>query len=323
MANIKTRRFQKAGIEVSEISLGAWAIGGVRYGEVDEQNAAETIEVFLEAGGNLIDTARMYFDSEERIGNTLEHMRNRADVVIATKTAHGNTVENVSLMRDDLEESLRKLKTDYVDIYQIHHPSDDPDVIDASLQEMIQLKAEGKIRAIGASIKGPNVTQETADLCRRYIDTGVIDALQLIYSIFRQSNAQVFEHAHQAGVGIIARTALESGFLTGKYDGKAKFPKGDHRTRWSSDQLRQFKEASDRIANQFLNPPFDTLPQLAIKFSLAPAEVTTLILGARTAAQVNRNLAAAKLPDIEPELIGRLEEAFSGFEEVVNIEENG
>ena len=261
----------------------------------------------------------MYFDSEERIGKTLERMGNRADLVIATKTAQGNKLENISLMRGDLVESLRKLKTDYVDIYQIHHPSDDPEVIEASLLEMEQFKTEGKIRAIGASIKGPNVTQDTADLCRQYIDTGKIDALQLVYSIFRQSNAQVFDQARQAGVGIIARTVLESGFLTGKYDGQSRFPEGDHRRRWSAEQLQEFKEASGRIEAKFVKPPFETIAELAIRFSLAPPEVSTLILGARTARQVERNLVAANLPELDSETILQLNELFDGFEKMVNV----
>lgn len=261
----------------------------------------------------------MYFDSEERIGNTLDSMGNRADVIIATKTAQGNSLENISQMRADLEESLRKLKTDYIDIYQIHHPSDDPNVMEASLAEMSRFKTEGKIRAIGASIKGPNVTQATADLCRQYIDTGLVDALQLVYSVFRQSNDQIFEQAHQAGVGIIARTVLESGFLTGKYDGESRFPEGDHRRRWSPGQLQRLKEAADRLAARFLNPPFETIAQLAIRFALTPPEVTTLILGARNASQVERNLAAAHLPELDANLIAQLKEEFTGFEKVVNV----
>ena len=124
---------------------------------------------------------------------------------------------------------------------------------------MEQLKTEGKIRAIGASIKGPNVTQHTADLCRQYINTGKVDVLQLVYSIFRQSNAQVFEQARQAGVGIIARTVLESGFLTGKYNSQSLFSEGDHRRRWSAEQLQEFKEASGRIEAKFIKPPFETI----------------------------------------------------------------
>jgi len=305
------------------LALGAWAIGGVRYGAVEEWEAKAVIETYLNAGGNFIDTARMYFDSEERIGNALDCMGTRADVVIATKTAQGNSLENISLMRADLEESLRKLKTDYIDIYQIHHPSDDPDVMEASLAEMSRFKTEGKIRAIGASIKGPNVTQATADLCRQYIDTGLVDALQLVYSIFRQSNDHIFEQAHQAGVGIIARTVLESGFLTGKYDGGARFPEGDHRRRWSPQQLQHLKAASDRLASRFLHPPFETVTQLAIRFALAPPEVTTLILGARTPSQVERNLATAQLPELDTDRLARLKEEFTGFEKVVNVEENG
>ncbi|HCR31467.1 MAG TPA: hypothetical protein DIV79_15790 [Opitutae bacterium] len=184
---------------------------------------------------------------------------------------------------------------------------------------MARFKTEGKIRAIGASIKGPNVTQDTADLCHQYIDTGKIDALQLIYSIFRQSNDQIFEQARQAGVGIIARTVLESGFLTGKYDGRSSFPEGDHRARWAPDQIQRFKEATDRIASQFLHPPFETLAQLAIKFSPAPPEVTTLIQGARTSSQVESNLAAENLPELDSETLRDLDEMFAGFEEVVNV----
>ena len=112
---------------------------------------------------------------------------------------------------------------------------------------MEQLKTEGKIRAIRTSIKGPNVTQHTADLCRQYVYTGKVDVLQLVYSIFRQSNAQIFEQARQAGVGIIARTVLESGFLTGKYNSQSLFLEGDHRRRWSAEQLQEFKEATGRI----------------------------------------------------------------------------
>ena len=104
----------------------------------------------------------MYFDSEECIGAALDRMSVRSDIVTATKTAKANTLENISLMRKDLEESLRNLKTDYVDIYRLCHQSDDPDVIETCLLEIEQLKKEGNILYRRIYIKVQNVTQDTA-----------------------------------------------------------------------------------------------------------------------------------------------------------------
>ncbi len=316
---MRKRRFKKAGIEAAELAFGAWAIGGLRYGAVHSEEAEAAIKAYLESGGNFIDTARMYDESEGRIGVVLKEMGNRDHVVIATKTVYGSQMSDIPNIRYDLEASLRQLKTEYIDIYQLHDPPEKPEVIDAALSEMEALKQEGKIRAIGASIKGPNVTETTAELCRAYIDTGKVDALQIIYSIFRQSNRQIFEQASEAGVGIIARTVLESGFLTGKYNGNSTFVEGDHRVRWSADQIERFHEEAQRIMGEHIKPPYETLAQLAIKFALAPPEVTTLILGARTAEQVNRNMAVAQIPDLNSDTLSELENKYEGFENVVNI----
>lgn len=95
-------------------------------------------------------------------------------------------------------------------------PPDDHEVVLLALEEMERFRKEGKIRAIGASIKGLNATEHTAALCRQYMTTGKVDAIQLIYSILRQRLLNVIEEASGNGIGIVARTVLESGLLTGK-----------------------------------------------------------------------------------------------------------
>ena len=131
------------------------------------KKAKSVIATYIEASGNFNATARMYFDSEECIGAALDRMSVRSDIVTATKTAKANTLENISLMRKDLEESLRNLKTDYVDIYRLCHQFDDPDVIETCLLEIEQLKKEGNILYRRIYIKVQNVTQDTAYLIKQ------------------------------------------------------------------------------------------------------------------------------------------------------------
>jgi len=315
---MKKRNFGKAGLEATELALGTWAFGGRSYGDVSEADSIRAIQAYIDGGGNFIDTARSYLASEERIGKALKQSGQRDGIIIASKTPHGDETESLPKMRADLEESLRLLQTDRIDVYQLHRPPEDRDAMEAAIAEMETFKQEGKIRAIGASIKGPQVTQATVDLCRQYIDTGKIDAIQLIYSIFRQKNSDIFDYAAEHGVGLIARTVLESGFLPGKYDGAANKPAGNHRSRWTDDQLAAFKQACDQIHEYCVMPPYDNVAQVAIKFALVPSAVTTLILGATSPSQVERNLATEELPALPQDAVRWLTEHFASFNDLSN-----
>ena len=303
---MRTNPFGKTGVEVSEMGFGAWAIGGAGdgfcYGDVPESDAIACIETYLDAGGNHIDTARYYHESERVIGEVLSDPAKREKVFLASKTWENDPKG----IREELEVSLELLRTDHIDLYYMHRPPDDVDAMNANFDTFERLRDEGKIRFIGASIKGPDVTQATVELCRQYIDTGRIDAIQLIYSIFRQKNREIFDHAKAHGVALVGRTAIESGFLTGKYLPGDEFGGNDHRQRWTGATLRRVLEAAQNLKNAAVQLPYQTLAQVAIRFAMLPDAIPTTIVGAKSVQQTQANLAALDLPPLGQELADRL-----------------
>ncbi len=319
---VNKRIFGRRGWLVSEMGFGAWAIGGRSYGEVDMSTGQLTLEKYLERGGNFIDTASSYGHSEELIGTVFKRRGGREHVYICSKSRGGGSGDDLNLIREHVELSLRRLQTDYIDLYYLHSPPEDANLMHKALDVYDKLKEEGKVRAVGASIKGPNVTKATQDMCRQYIESGRIDAIQLIYSIMRQANEQVFDLAAENGVALVARTAIESGFLSGKYKpGSDVLHKNgrDHRSRWSHEQIQEILEKVEQIKQSAVQPPFENLSQVALRFALMPDAVCTCIPGARTPEQVDSNMDAADLPVIEEERYQRLKAEYAGLEDLANI----
>jgi aryl-alcohol dehydrogenase-like predicted oxidoreductase len=310
---MKKRALGKSGFEVTEIGFGAWAIGGRGYGEVSEQQAYAVIEAYLEGGGNFIDTARRYGESERRLGEVLRRSGTRDQVYLATKTHQSRSKETLPEIRKELEESLRLMQTDVVDLFYMHAPPEEVDVMNFALDEFAALKKEGKIRAIGASIKGPDVTRKTVDLCRQYVDSGRIDAIQLIYSVFRQMNAESIAYAKNNGVGIVARTVMESGFLTGSYRPGDAFADNDHRRRWQGAHLDELLAEAVRLSSTAVRPPYSSLAQVAIRFALAQEGVSTVIAGAKRVEQMRANLAVDAIPPLENSLLEELRRDYADF----------
>jgi aryl-alcohol dehydrogenase-like predicted oxidoreductase len=318
---VKTRTFGRTGWQVTELGFGAWAIGGASYGPVEVAQGEQAVETYLDLGGNFIDTANGYAGSEERIGNVLQRRGGRGNVFICSKSPGGGSPDNLHLIREHVELSLRRLQTDYIDLYCLHAPPEDADLMQRALDVYDKLKEEGKVRAVGASIKGPSVTDSTTDLCRRYIDTGRIDSIQLIYSILRQKNAGIFEYASDNGVALVARTSIESGFLSGRYKPGVDFSRkddNDHRRRWSKASLDKILGMVEEIENFALKAPYDCLAQVAIRFVLEAPLISTCIPGARTSGQVNENMRTANLPSLDDETVERLRKDYQGLEETVN-----
>ena len=279
--------------KVSKIGFGAWAMGSGSYGDVSEADAYASLHAYVEEGGNFIDTARAYKKSEGLIGNFLARENLRNKIVIASKTAQLDETG----IREELETSLRELQTDYIDLYYLHSPPDADSDIDRILTVFDALKKEGKITAIGASVKGADVTQKTVDLCRTYLRDERIDALQVIYSIFRQKNSEMFAEAQEAGVAIVARTILESGFLTGKYTPGHEFTNAhDHRHRWSKELLQTILSDVQSIEDLAVKAPFDTVAQIAMRFVLDNPRVTSTIPGAKNVEQMKKNMKLKALP---------------------------
>jgi len=313
MVKLQKRTVERMGTKLTLSGFGAWPIGGAKYGETgNEKTAIEAIEAYLEAGGNHIDTARAYGDSELYIGKALSRGL-RDKVFLATKTHGGGSVETLPQIRKDLETSLKLLQTDYLDLYYMHMPPDDRDTMNKTLDQFEALKNEGKIKAIGASVKGPNVTPKTVDLCFQYIDSGRVDVLEVLYSILRQLNSKVFEYAKNKGIGIVARTVLESGFLSGKYQPGHVFGAGkaeDHRNRWDMETRNRIFQMVSEIKSYAVRPPYENMAQVAIRFAMEPPAVTSVIVGARSAEQVRRNIAVESLPPLDSDVVDRIKREY-------------
>lgn len=302
------------GIKISKLGYGAWAVGNAW---TPEEDAFDVLDAYLANGGNFVDTAQGYKISEERIGKYLKLRGCSGNVVISSKTPNGGTMETVKNIEAAVDDSLKKLGRDYVDLYFFHSPPDDDETIAAALEEMERLVKKGKILTIGASIKGPNVSQATVDLCKKYIDTGKIHAIQLIYSLLRQKNAEIFEYAKANGVALVGRTSLESGFLTGKNARDFRFPSEDYRAKWNP----KYEEIWDTVAaaqSKYSNGSIEEFKRIALQFAMNPDEITTTIVGARNKAQMEGIIAMSTHAPLEKELLEKLKADFQQSQNVCN-----
>ncbi len=296
--------------------MGTWPIGGIGYGEVSEKQAYDCLETYIEAGGNYIDTARAYNKSEKYIGCILNKYYHSHDLIISTKTTRGFSKESISDIRKELNYSLKMLNRDYVDIYYLHNPPEDSEVIKRVLDQMLELKLEGKIRAIGASIKSSRVDDNTVHLCRQYILSGKIDVIQVIYSILRQKNAQIFKEAYDVGVGIVVRSVLESGFLTGKYNVGHNF--SDQRSRWSAEKRDYILRMVSDIEWNSNIQEIMTIGQAAIKFVLDNKYISTAIIGAKNKEQVIENILTENISPINNKLALKLKNKYEHINNLFN-----
>jgi aryl-alcohol dehydrogenase-like predicted oxidoreductase len=299
---MRQRPLGRTGLKVSEIGFGAWAVGGNvhgnSYGPTDDATSVAAVRRAFELGCTFFDTADVYGwgHSEAILGEALEGRRD--DVVIATKVGgdfyHGGVRMNFSpdYVVFALERSLARLRTDYVDLYQLHNPPP-PLLGDEALYETLDLlKAEQKIRHYGISIHQPAEG-------RMAIEAGRAETLQLPFSIFRQEwREELFPMARRQGIGIIAREPLGNGFLTGKYDEDATFPPGDIRHNWPPGMIAGRVRAAKKLTF-LVKGDTKTLAQAALKFVLSHAEVSVTIPGAKTPDQVEDNVAASEGTPLE------------------------
>lgn len=225
----ETLRIPGIDTPVSRIALGTWAIGGWMWGGTDEARSIETIRGAVQGGINLIDTAPVYGfgRSEEIVGKALEGIRDQA--VIATKVALEWPNEEVrrnasaARIRQEVEDSLRRLRTDRIDLYQVHWP--DPQVPhEETARELERLRQEGKILAIGVS----NYSPEQLEAFRQFANPSTV---QPPYNLFERAiEADVLPYAQRHGLVVLAYGALCRGLLSGRMNAQ---------TRFDGDDLRQ------------------------------------------------------------------------------------
>ena len=302
----------KSGIEVPFLGMGTWAIGGGSWwGDNDDALSVNAIEAAVEQGIRWIDTAPIYglYHSEEVVGEALRHI-DRDKVVLSTKCGlewrHETpvlhkVVDGTAVYRDlsaqsiieDVEESLKRLGTDHLDVLYTHWQSPDLGLypLEETVEAMMKLKEQGKIRAIGAS----NVT---ADIIRGYCKYGQLDVIQEKYSLLtRRVEKQLLPTCKELGVSIQAYSPLEQGLLTGKVTMDTTYPEGSTRNTNPCFQPTRRAQAIELLKKWGdLTEKYDcTLAQLVIAMTARMIPGLHVLCGARTPEQVRDNAGALRI----------------------------
>jgi len=290
--------------KVSDISFGAWAIGG-SWGAVDDKDSTAALHAAIDCGVNFIDTADVYgMGRSERLIAQLRRDRSEP-IVVATKAGrrlNPHTAEgyNEANLRGFIEDSLRNLETDALDLVQLHCPPTDvfyrPDVFGV----LDRLVEEGKIRHYGVSV-------ERVEEALKAIEYPGVQTVQIIFNCFRQRPAELFfQEAGRRRVGILARVPLASGLLTGKLNRQSQFAPDDHRNfnrhgeafdvgeTFSGVDYETALAAVDEL--RALVPSGMTMAQFALRWILEFPQVTCAIPGGKRVEQVRENCGASDAP---------------------------
>lgn len=320
---MRARVLGRTGLKVGAVGFGAWAVGGNRYansyGTTDDAESKRAIRRAYDLGCNFFDTADVYGHghSEELLGEALADVR--PNVIIATKVGgnfynrdvHPLLRERISeavgtpldrlpegaplpithdanfsapYVRFAVEQCLRRLRTDYIDLLQLHNP---PIAVISQLETypvLEDLKREGKIRCYGVSVHPPEEGLAA-------LQATMPDTVQIVYNLARrEAEDDFFPAARAANVGVIAREPLANGLLAGKYGPDATWEQGDIRARLPRPYVAQVTALGQRV-RELAEQAGLTAAQLALKFVLDNAAVAVVIVGMKTVAQVDENLA--------------------------------
>jgi len=312
---MRYRELGRTGLTVSEIGYGAWGLGQGAWVGADDDSGVRALHRALDLGVNFIDTARAYDRSERVVGRALRELPGGGDgVYVATKVGPkvpvplapgGSDVTEVfpgSHLRESVETSLRELGRDHVDLLQLHTWEDEWTGQGDLLETVDALKQEGKIRFFGISVK-----DHQPENVLTVLRTGVLDAVQVIYNIFEQAPSDALLPAcEEYGVGVIGRVALDEGALTGSVRKGVTFPDGDWRNWYfRDDRPAQVEKRVDALLAES-GMEVGELASTALRFALAGQAVSTVIVGMRSLANVERNAAVAKAPPLTAEQLALL-----------------
>lgn len=307
-----------SGIKVSALALGSWAFAGDKiWGSQEERESVATVAAAIDAGINFFDTAEMYGDgkAEEVLGKAL--LNRRHEVVIASKVSSAN------LAKDKLvaacERSLRRLGTDYIDLYQIHWPSREVP-LEETVRAMELLVRQGKVRALGVSNFGVKDLEDILKL-------GAIVTDQLPYSLlWRAVEAEIEPKCAANGVGILCYSPLSQGLLTGKYQAADEVPAGLTITRYYSHTrsgarhgeagLEEATFAAIAAIRKICAKTGESMGNVAMAWLLKRPSVASVLVGARAPRQLRENVKAAAV-ELPPDLVAALTAATEQLKEKV------
>ena len=313
------RELGRTGWKVSSVSFGTWAIGA-EWGAVNDQQSLAALHSALDRGVNFFDTADVYGDG--RSERLLAQLRDeRSDpFYVATKAgrrlnphvAGGYNRENLTAF---VERSLRNLKTDALDLLQLHCPPTPVYYMPEVFEVLDDLSQDGKLRHYGVSV-------EKVEEGLKAIEYPGVQSVQIIFNMFRQRPSELFfREAERRRVGILARLPLSSGMLSGKLTSDSRFAANDHRAfnrqGESFDRGETFSGLNYDIGLQVVEelrpyvPAGTTMAEMALRWILMFPAVTCAIPGAKRPEQVDENVRAADLPPLPAETMSAIEDIYN------------
>ena len=317
---MRYRRLGDTDIEVSEVGFGVWTVSTGWWGEVNDERSVRLLRKVPEAGINYFDTADTYGSGkgETLLADAFGHMRD--EVVISTKIGYDfyNYTKrrgqqerpqdwSEEFIRFALEQSLKRLGTDYVDFLQLHNAKMDAVENDALFGLMEEFEREGKIRAYGVAL-GPKIgwLEEGVKAMRERDLTGV----QMIYNLLEQAPGRdLIETARETGTSLLVRVPHSSGMIEGKYTKDTTFDKNDHRRHRPKEWLLEGLKKVEQL--DFLTESGErTLGQAALKFILASPEIASTLPNIYDEGQLEEFVAAPETPDLTEGELARIEELY-------------
>lgn len=306
------RPLKRTGQIASEIGFGTWGLGGthrgaVAYGPTRDAESVRALRRAFDLGVTFFDTSDLYGygHSETLLGKEFADVRSH--LVLATKAGfvdgEGKQDFSPTHLSAALEESLRRLRTDYVDLFLLHSPpvqylNDDPDI----LHWLESIQHLGKTRAVGISVRSP---EDGLMVARNYN----VDAIQVNFNLADQRAAHLglLDLCAERGIGVIVRTPLCFGFLSGVFNDPSAFAATDHRSRWPSEQRARWHAAAEVFAPCRAERAQQTAAQFALRFCLSYPSVWTVIPGMLTADQVEENVQASELGPLSEDELEQVE----------------
>lgn len=300
---MRYKQYNNTDLKTSVVGIGTWPMSNIFWGKTEEKDCLATLNEALDCGINLIDTAPCYGDgrTEKLIAQVMKG-RNREDVVISTKCGlyrnmgyeFCNDLRPIAV-RKEIEGSLKRLNTDYIDVYFIHKP--DPETpLEVTFKVLTELKAEGKFKYLGVSNFDFDLLEKAAMLHTNEPDVYArVDFIQPRYSLLSRESEFMNKAAKYHGIGVMSFGSLDGGILTGKFKEPPKFNADDMRgnfyhyfTEPNFSKCKALLEVLEQIAQAHDAP----VGQVAINWVAQQDFISTTLVGAKTPAQIRQNAEA-------------------------------
>ena len=318
---MKYRVLGKTGYEISEVSLGTWAMGA-SWGSVDDSTSFKALEKAVELGINFFDTADVYGDgrSEKLLSKLSKNKKEK--IYIATKAGrrldpHLASGYNKKNLEAFIDRGLKNLGVEKLDLLQLHCPPGEIYEDRAVFEVLDEIKKKGKIAYYGVSV-------EKVDEALKAIEYENVSTVQIIYNMFRMKpSEEFFIKAKEKNVGIIVRVPLASGLLTGKMNADTQFEESDHRNFNRNGEAFDKGETFSGIDFEIglkavkelesIMPSGFTMAQFALKWILSNDAVSCVIPGAKTSEQVIQNALSSKFPDLTKEQLLGVKDVYGKY----------